>query len=211
MNKQKTLWEKLAGENAQYYVLGRTVSDQAFKQTGKVDYQRFIVDDGIISSQYPDLKKVTILDIGCGVGRMSEFMAGDFNKVIGTDISGEMIRQGKMRLKDFDNIKLLESDGQTLPLASNSIDFAFSYWVYQHIKTRPMMERNFAEAYRVLRPGKLFKAAIRSSKPVSKESWWSGIQFDEASAKVLYKNAGFSLLKQAYDPQSYIYWLWLRK
>jgi len=211
MNEQKILWEKLAKENAQHYVLGRTVSEEDFKQTGKIDYQRFILDDEIISTEYPDFSQVTILDIGCGNGRMSEFMAKDFKQVIGTDISGEMIRQAKKRLKDFENIELLENDGETLSLPDNCVDLAFSFWVYQHIKTKQMVERNFAEAFRVLEPGKLFKAAIRSSKAVSKESWWSGIQYNEESAKALYKNAGFSLVQETYLPNSYVYWLWLRK
>lgn len=211
MNEQKILWEGLAKENSRYYILGSVETEEDFKLSGEADYKQFILDDKMIRFEYPDLKKVTILDIGCGVGRMNEFMAKNFKKVIGTDISGEMIKQGQQRLKNFGNIELLENDGETLPLPDNCVDFAFSYWVYQHIKTKEMMERNFEEAYRVLKPNKLFKAAIRSAKPIRKESWWSGIQYNEISAEALYKNAGFSLLKQSYLPESYIYWLWLRK
>lgn len=211
MNNQKVLWEKLAKEKAQYYMLGRTVSAQDFRKTGEIDYKQFIFDDTLIKSAYPDFANVTILDIGCGIGRMIEFMAKDFKKVIGTDISSEMIRQGEERLKNFKNVKLLENDGETLPLPRASIDFVFSYWVFKHVKTKQMVKRNFQEAYRVLKPNKLFKAAIRSKKPVSRESWWSGIQFDETSAKELYEDTGFSLLKQSYIPESYDFWLWLKK
>jgi len=161
MINQKAHWEALAKKNARYYVnsdKGRKITEEQFRQSGQETYQRFITNDQLITSRQ------SILDFGCGTGRLTEFMAKDFKKVIGVDISGTMIAQGKIRLGSLKNVELIEIDGSSLPLPDKSIDLVFSYLVFQHIKTREMVERAFADIYRVLAPGGIFKVLLRSDK-----------------------------------------------
>jgi ubiquinone/menaquinone biosynthesis C-methylase UbiE len=208
MNKQKELWEKLARENPKYYInsdKGRGITDQEFRESGKDTYKKYLSDDKIIIG-----KSKSILDLGCGTGRLTEFMAHDFKKVVGIDISATMIVEGKERLKEFKNIELLETDGSTIPLPDESIDSVFSYLVFQHIKTREMVESNFKEIYRILKPEGVFKVLLRSDKQKDMNRWWSGVEYNEESIGDLYRKIGFRLLKIEHQDK-YAFWMWLIK
>ena len=133
---------------------------------------------------------------------MTQFMRYDFNKVIGIDISGKMIQQAKERLR---GAEFIETDGATIPLPSNSIDFTFSYIVFQHFKTKEMLESNFKEVYRVLKKDGIFKVLVRSDK-VDLSQWWGGIACDET----IPISIGFKLLKKE-KIKNFGLWLWLQK
>ena len=199
MNKQKELWNKLAKDNSKYYVAsykGKGITEEEFVESGREDYKNLILNDELIE------KNGIILEVGCGIGRMTQFMRYDFNKVIGIDISGEMIQQAKERLR---GAEFIETDGETIPLPSNSIDFTFSYIVFQHFKTKEMLESNFKEVYRVLKKDGIFKVLVRSDK-VDLSQWWGGIACDET----IPISIGFKLLKKE-KIKNYGLWLWLQK
>lgn len=207
MINQKQHWENLAQKNSKYYInsdCGRNITEEQFRKSGKIAYKQLVIEDGLIKDGG------SIVDFGCGTGRMSEFMAKDFKKVIGLDISRTMIAQGKQRLKKLQNVKLLETDGKTIPLPNNSVDLVFSYLVFQHIKTRSMVKNTFKEIYRILKPYGIFKVLLRSDTQKDMNRWWSGVEYNEQSIKKVYAKIGFSLLKVEYMDK-YAFWLWLQK
>lgn len=202
MNKQKELWEKLAKENSRYYVAsfrGKNITEEEYSDSGWEDYKKYIISDKLIKIEN------NFLEIGCGTGRMTEWIAQIWPKVIATDISGKMIDEGEKRLKGIKNIMWIETNGLIIPLTDNQIDFAFSYIVFQHFKTKEMLESNFREVYRVLKNGGMFKVLVRSDK-VDISTWWGGIDCDENIAL----KAGFKLFKKE-KVNSYGLWLWLKK
>lgn len=206
MNKQKKLWQILAKTNPLYYICsdkGKRITEEEFRQTGKEDYKRHILDDKLIS------KKETIIDLGCGIGRMTEFMAKDFDKVVGIDISKEMIKQGRERMESLHNVFLMETDGENIPLASSSIKTVFSYLVFQHVKTKEMVKSNFDEVYRILKPKGLFKVRLRTDE-VDKSKWWGGVNYSLEEAIALSRDSGFRVLKLELVDY-YGIWLWLEK
>jgi len=206
MNIQKVRWERMAKRNAKYYInasKGKKITEKEFRQSGEDDYLRLLTLNGVREDV-----KGTFLEIGCGNGRMTEFIAQDWDKVVAVDISGEMIRQGKKRLKDFYNIEWHETDGQTVPLKDNSVDFAFSYLVFQHIKTKGMIKRNFKEVLRVLKPNGVFLVFLRH-KEENMSYWSSGVAYNEATIPELLH--GFKLLRSDYKDDCYTFWLWLKK
>jgi ubiquinone/menaquinone biosynthesis C-methylase UbiE len=207
MNNQKTLWEHLAKENSRYYInsdKGRGITEEEFRKSGIDAYKQNITDDELLKGAE------TILDFGCGTGRLSEFMARDFRKVVGVDISSTMITQGRERLKELKNVELFEIDGQSIPLPDKSVDLVFSYLVFQHIKEREMVRNAFKDIYRVLTPNGIFKVLMRSDKQKDMSRWWSGVDFNENSIKMIYEDLGFKLLKIKYTDK-YAFWLWLQK
>jgi len=206
---QKSLWDELAKENSLYYInsdKGRKITEQEFRQSGERDYVEHIIDDEVILNKFPNLTDLVILDLGCGIGRMTEFMARDFKLVLGTDISGEMIEQGQRRLERLNNVQLLETNGYIIPLPDNIVDFVFSYLVFQHMKEIEQIEENFREVYRILRPEGLFKVRVRTDKLQSMSPWWAGVDCDEKVAL----SVGFKLLKKE-EVGNYGLWLWLEK
>ena len=213
MNKQKELWNKLAKENSKYYInsdKGKGITREQFVDSGLNDYIEHIYDDDLIMHAFRYCRGlVNIVDLGCGIGRISEFMADDFDNVIGLDISGEMIREASKRLIEHTNIEFIETDGKSIPLEDDSVDIVFSYLVFQHIKEREIVEKNFKEVYRVLKDEGLFKVRIRSDK-VDLNKWWGGVEYTEQSIGKLIKKIGFELVRT--EPVgNYGFWLWLRK
>jgi ubiquinone/menaquinone biosynthesis C-methylase UbiE len=203
-NDQKDLWERLAKENSKYYInsdYGKGITEKEFNHSGWVDFERFILMDDLVKEEG------ICLEIGSGNGRMTQYIGELYDKTIGIDISSEMIRQAKEKLKGMKNVELIETDGYTIPLEDNSIDFAFSYIVFQHFKTMEMVESNFKEVYRVLKPGGLFKVRVRTDNVEEKMSrWWAGVNCDEQVAL----KQGFKLIKK--EPvEHYALWLWLEK
>lgn len=207
MISQKTHWETLAQKNARYYInsdKGRNITEEDFRTSGKLAYQKCIASDKLLTGFS------SILDFGCGTGRLTEFMARDFTRVVGVDISKTMIELAKTRLRKIFNIDLIETDGNTIPLPDNSIDIVFAYLVFQHIKTREMVESLFGEIFRVLIPEGIFKVLLRSDKQKDMNRWWSGVEFSQESIRKLYEKIGFKTLKSEYQNE-HAFWLWLQK
>ena len=140
---------------------------------------------------------------------MTEYIAENYALIYAIDISGEMIKQGKERLKQIKNIAWYETDGKRFPMFDDLVNVAFSYLVFQHFKDRKMVEANFKEVYRVLKPKGLFKVRMRSDK-VDKDRWWGGVEYTEQSIGKLIKEVGFKLLKTE-TVSNYGFWLWLEK
>jgi SAM-dependent methyltransferase len=71
----------------------------------------------------------TVLDVGCGTGQTLLQLAeqvGDKGQVFGVDIAGRLLEVAARRTAQFGQVKLIESDAQTLDLPPHSVDAVFS-------------------------------------------------------------------------------------
>jgi ubiquinone/menaquinone biosynthesis C-methylase UbiE len=85
---------------------------------------------------------------------MTRAFARRFGTVNAIDISPEMIDQGQSYLADCSNVHLSVSSGTDLRQFDNaSIDFCFSYIVFQHIPDPTITLNYISEIGRVLKPG----------------------------------------------------------
>lgn len=92
------------------------------------------------------------LEIGCGIGRLAKWMSADFGKYIGVDVSPKMVR--KASSYGFANAEFQAASGGDLArIASESVDFVFSFAVFQHVPDKDAIFNYFAETARVLRRG----------------------------------------------------------
>jgi ubiquinone/menaquinone biosynthesis C-methylase UbiE len=95
----------------------------------------------------------TVLEIGCGVGRLAQHLAPYCRRWIGCDVSPNMLKFARERLAAFSNIELVETSGYDLaPIEDASIDMVYCTVVFMHLDE---WERYgyVEEAFRVLRPG----------------------------------------------------------
>jgi ArsR family transcriptional regulator len=104
-----------------------------------------------------------VLDLGSGAG-FDCFLAakkvGEKGKVIGVDMTNEMIIKARKNAKkyDFGNVEFRLGEIENLPLEDNSVDVIISNCV---VNLSPEKERVFEEAYRVLKKdGKIFLSDI---------------------------------------------------
>lgn len=96
-----------------------------------------------------------VLDLGSGAG-FDTFLAsrqvGDTGKVIGVDLTDEMVKKAKENAKkgSYTNVEFRQGDIEALPVDDASIDAIISNCV---INLAPDKTKVFKEAYRVLKTG----------------------------------------------------------
>ena len=144
----KADWNQRARDNAEYYIAS-AAPDQgdAFRASGQRDVDAFFAELWHLLT-----KQKTVVDIGCGIGRMDEFVAPHVGQLIGVDVSGEMVKKATARLAHLPNVRFVEGDGYSLPLPDASADLVFTHIVLQHTP-RHVTRGYLADVLRVLRPG----------------------------------------------------------
>ncbi len=143
---------------------------------------------------------------------MTRMLARIFRSGTAVDVSGAMIEQARANLRDLSNITLVVGDGATLStLDDASFDFAFSFIVFQHIRTL-VIQSYCREVNRVLRPGSLFKFQIQGAEWERAElpDTWHGVSVSEEQAHQLAADSGFTL-EASQGSGSQYFWLWFRK
>ena len=73
---------------------------------------------------------MSLLDVGCGVGKIHGLLEGRLGKISGADISAESIRIARHEHSECD---YQTYDGQHLPNADGSFDMAMAICVFHHI------------------------------------------------------------------------------
>jgi len=195
---QKAKWNILAKKNAHYYINSalKEKNENKYKESGLNDVKKLIIDDEIIKKKVKFSESV-ILEIGCGNGRMTDFMTDYFKTVYAIDISSEMIVQARERVPKK-NVIFLVSDGESFEVPDNCIDIVFSWIVFQHFSTKKMVERNIQEIYRVLKPGGIAKIQLRGKKSFGGLlrflKWYYGVSFNKEEASKMISEFGFNIL-----------------
>ncbi len=148
VKKMKTEWNRRAEHHAQYWIATEDFHhDQKFSQSGRLSAETLFAT----IAPYHD-PSWTVLDIGCGIGRMLKPLAPHFRYLVGVDVSGEMIRKSKEWLHGVENVKTLETSGVDLcAFPADSFNLVYSYVAFQHMP-RQVFERYLEEANRVLHP-----------------------------------------------------------
>jgi SAM-dependent methyltransferase len=95
-----------------------------------------------------------VVEIGCGIGRMTRALAGRAAHVTGIDVSAEMIERARVALADLENVELLVGNGRDLAgVPDAGADVVYSFIVFQHIPDPSITCGYIREIGRVLRPG----------------------------------------------------------
>jgi ubiquinone/menaquinone biosynthesis C-methylase UbiE len=90
-----------------------------------------------------------VLDFGCGVGRLSKFIAPKVRSVIGVDKSSNMLDIAK-EINAMQNIQYAHFINYPLPFENQYFSKIFSYWVLQHIDNQEL-KNTFIDFHRLLK------------------------------------------------------------
>ncbi len=98
----------------------------------------------------------TVLNIGCGVGRVERYLAPEVRELWAVDVSGEMIRRARERLTGLANVHLREVGNREFlsGFENDRFDLVFSFLVLQHLEKEDAF-LYVRDAFRVLKPGGL--------------------------------------------------------
>lgn len=170
VKEMKQLWNRLGRSSRLGYIAhllpGSEWNEEEFRLVGERFVERMM--DRYTDFGSVDTRNATILEIGCGVGRFSRPLASRFKRVIGYDISDEMVSQASERCRDLDNVEFVVNDGTSLAgQADASVDYCLCAGVFQHITHSEVIVQYVREALRVLVPGGLFLFQFEANRTAS--------------------------------------------
>jgi ubiquinone/menaquinone biosynthesis C-methylase UbiE len=135
----------------------RLQRSQSYFESVAGDWERIrrsYFDDRVTSLAIEKLlpRNLALADIGCGTGSLTFELARYARKVIGVDLSGEMLRcaRGIAKERALENIEFRQGDVLKLPLEPHSVDAAFCVMVLHFL---PDPARAVAGLCRIVRPG----------------------------------------------------------
>ncbi len=182
-------WDDRARENAKWYIntVKKDQSDDEFDATGRPEVDNFVLADPILA-RGRDLKSLRLLEIGCGIGRMTKRLAASFGEVHATDVSAEMVNRARERLRNCANVFLHETSGVDFAALPNDyFDVIFSVYVFQHVPDASVIHSNIRDACRTLKPGGLFKFQVcgidHEAYARMPKDTWTGALFADADIR----------------------------
>jgi SAM-dependent methyltransferase len=150
LDTSRVFWDAKAAENPYWYVSSYGPYDERnlaeFWAAGPRIWHdlRHAID-------YAPRHEDVVVEIGCGVGRLTRAIAADVAHVHAFDISEGMLAVA--RRSGPANASFHRGDGDTLgAVASGTADLAIAYCVFQHLPSLAVLERYLAEMRRVVKP-----------------------------------------------------------
>lgn len=194
-------WDRRARQDAEGFIYTRDADGDVpdFAQSGEANYHQLIRPFLPILLDGRPACACRVVEIGCGVGRMTACLAREFGLVDALDVSPVMIEAARRALAGWSNIAFHTGSGCDLAgVADGCADLVFSYIVFQHIPSRTAIESYVYESARVLRAGGAFKFQWNGdqsqSDPAHQPDTWLGESFAEREARDMLAGAGFSVL-----------------
>jgi ubiquinone/menaquinone biosynthesis C-methylase UbiE len=138
--KEKDYWGKFAARYDEYaeYVVGRALREILFKR---------LLEEDMLG---------VVVEFGCGTGYFTVALAPHATCITATDISEEMLKATRDRLKEFPNVILEKVDCESTPFPAESFDTVFMANLI-HIIGDP--GNVLLESHRVMKKGGLLLVA----------------------------------------------------
>ena len=198
-NECKNWWNEKAKDNPLYWIISNdnSKSESKFFATG-IDSYNLITKDIKVTPE------MDVLEIGCGVGRITFQFAKYCSSVNGIDICSEYIKlanEYKHRFK-ISNIFFYENDGESFGIyKDNQFDLIYSFIVFQHIPYEQTLINNIKNAYRILKPNGIFKFHHNRLSQQSEGDIGFGCSLSKESVNDILK-VGYELVN-TYPDESY--------
>jgi SAM-dependent methyltransferase len=192
LERMRADWNQRAGEDAYYYV--------AFGRRDQDAEEFFATAADVVRLLKMELKRLpdrdAALEIGCGPGRILRPLSKWFGEVHGVDVSDEMIRLAKERLRGVTNAFPRHGTGSDLAMyADGAFDFVYSYAVFQHIPSREVVFQYLREARRVLKDGGILRCQINGLPAHAKRyDTWSGVRIAPEEIQAFAREEDLQLL-----------------
>ena len=108
-----------------------------------------LLDEPFLSEHLQPFPGCRILDIGCGTGRYLRCVASADCRIIGVDLSRNMLAKARQSLGASTDVCFVQASARALPFTSSSFDRVMSGLVVDHLASA---EQLFDEIARLLTP-----------------------------------------------------------
>lgn len=186
--QMKEDWDRRIKHDYRFWMSDGHKDDAAMWASGERDL-------AILMRDLDGTRFETILELGCGVGRILHAALPRFSRVIGVDVSAQAIEKAKQLLGSPPNLQLITGDGLSLnPIADGTIDLAISFAALASVPT-DVFAQYLLELRRVLRPGGAARLQIYLGReqPVYREDTLHIRCYNEEKFREALKCAGFEL------------------
>jgi SAM-dependent methyltransferase len=200
-------WDARAEKDAFFFIAsGASASEEEFRRSGERELEDLILDGLELSPE------ASVVEIGCGVGRLLFPLADHAREVHGFDISPLMVEKGRVFCSAKPNVRLSVTDGTLAGVADGSVDLVFSYIVFQHIPEVAPIETYLREAARVLRPGGVFRFQVdgRWNPDRTDADTYDGVKLRREDVVRLVSAASLAILEE-WGEETHYYWVTARK
>jgi SAM-dependent methyltransferase len=144
-------WDGRARDDAMYWVATRQRDWDAeeFFASGEYDLERICERSGVALGPGR-----TVLEIGCGVGRLMRAVLARGAEAWGIDISPEMVERARQNLEGHGSFHLMVQPAHDLSaLPPDRFDLVYSFVVLQHLPHVDLVLACVSGASRLLAPG----------------------------------------------------------
>ncbi|MDQ0060002.1 class I SAM-dependent methyltransferase [Paenibacillus harenae] len=129
-----------------------------FNRPDQISYYYDEVSGGLTEAEQYLLNNLpnngSILDVGCGAGRISMYLAEKGYMVTGVDISeGLITRARELSTKKNLTINFINTEGLDLPFKDATFEIMVGFKVLCYIPSRKLRHEYLQELFRVLKPG----------------------------------------------------------
>ncbi|MBW4604197.1 MAG: methyltransferase domain-containing protein [Calothrix sp. FI2-JRJ7] len=142
------LWEEIWGEHMHHGYYGADGTEKKERRQAQID----LIEEVLRWAKIEQAEN--ILDVGCGIGGSSLYLAGKYNaSATGITLSPVQATRAKQRAAEFglsDRANFQVADALNMPFADNSFDLIWSLESGEHM---PDKVKFLSECYRVLKPG----------------------------------------------------------
>jgi tocopherol O-methyltransferase len=163
------LWEEVWGEHMHHGYYGADGTEKKERRQAQIDLieevLRFALDgeEDKLDSGFSD-----ILDVGCGIGGSSLYLAGKFAaNVTGITLSPVQAERAKERAREFglgNRTNFQVADALNMPFPDNSFDLIWSLESGEHM---PDKVKFLQECHRVLKPGGTMIVVTWCHRPIN--------------------------------------------
>jgi SAM-dependent methyltransferase len=200
-------WDARARENAARYIdCAHSATDEDFWKSGAADLEALILPDVTLDSS------ARVLEIGCGIGRLLRPLSLRVGRAIGIDISPEMVSRARAALSDRPNVDLSVTGGDLAGIPDASLDFVYSFIVFQHVPSRAAVLRYLHEAARALKAGGVLRFQVdgrRRSRLLGADTW-QGVWFDAGALCGMLSGLGLAVVDRWGEGTQYL-WITARR
>ena len=171
-DESSPLWERTWGEHMHHGYYGIDGRQRKNRRQAQIDLIEEILSWGKVGEAQ------TILDVGCGIGGSTLYLAEKFNaQAVGITLSpvqakraGDRALEKNMTLRAFENfengkppaVQFQVTDALDTPFPDNSFDFIWSMESGEHMPDKLTF---LQECYRLLKPGGTFLMATWCHRP----------------------------------------------